>query len=106
MTVIEALKSKVKYPLLEALFQSIAIERSLKTEDEYTLDVAQSNAFKGARADLLIAQIDCPQIQEGGMSVSLTDKSNFIDIANSIYAEIGEPLYGQKPQPTVKTLDW
>lgn len=106
MTVLEALKSKVKYPLTDALFQSILIERNLKAEDNYTQEVSQSNAFKGARADLLIAQIDCPQIQEGGMSISLTDKSNFIDVANTIYAEIGEPLYGQKPQPKITMLDW
>lgn len=104
MTVLEALKSRVKYPLSEDLFRSVMIERNLKVDDEYTLEVSQSNACKGARADLLIAQVDCPQIQEGGMSISLTDKSNFIDIANTIYAEIGEPTYGQKTQPKITAL--
>lgn len=105
MTVFEALKSKIKYPLSDDLINSIIIERGLIGTDEYTQEVAKSNEFRGARADLLIGQIDCPQIQEGGMSISLTDKSNFITVANSIYAEIGEPQYG-KGQSSVTYLDW
>lgn len=105
MTVFEALKSKIKYPLSDDLINSILIERGLKGTDEYTHEVAKSNEFKGARADCYKELIDAINVGEGGMSISLSDKELILDMANSIYKEIGEPQYG-KEQSSVTYLDW
>lgn len=104
MTILEALKSRVKYPLDENLLLSILTNRELTPADEYTAEVGTGKAFMLCRADLLVAQIDAAQVQEGGMSVSLTDKSNFITIADSIYERFSEPLIGQKPQPKITAI--
>lgn len=105
MTVFEALKAKVKYPLSDDFIKSILIERGLIGGDEYTQEVAKSNEFKGARADCYKELIDAINIGEGGMSISLSDKELILDMANSIYKEIGESQYG-KEQSSVTYLDW
>lgn len=101
MTILEALRSRVKYPLGENLLLSIMTDRELNPTEEYTKEIGTGRDFQLCRADLLVAQIDAPQVQEGGMAISLTDKSDFITIADSIYDRYGEPLIGQKPQPKI-----
>lgn len=100
MTILEALKAKVKYPMTTNFFLSILIDRGLSGDVEYTNDIATSKEFKEARADCLIELIDTPNISEGGVSISLSDKDSIILVANKLYGEIGEVLY-VKPQPTV-----
>lgn len=104
MTILEAFKSRVKYPLDDNLLSSILIDRGVEEDDTYTKEVGISKEYQLCRADLLIAQIDTPQVQDNGTSINPTDKSNFITLANSIYEKYGEPQIGQK-QPTVKYLD-
>ena len=100
MTILEALKSKVKYPMTENFYLSILIDRGLKGEDDYTSNIANSNGFKGARADCLIELIDTPNVSEGGLSISLSDKASIILVANKLYREIGETEY-KTSQPKV-----
>lgn len=100
MTILEALKSKVKYPMTNNFYLSVLIERGLKDNDEYTSSVASSNEFKGARADCLIELIDTPNISEGGVSISLSDKASIVLVANKLYRDIKEPEY-KASQPTV-----
>lgn len=104
MTILEALRSRVKYPLDENLLSSILTDRDLEPIGEYTAQVGTGKAFMLCRADMLVAQVDAVQIQEGGMSISLTDKSNFITIADSIYERFSEPLIGKKPQPKITAI--
>ncbi len=109
MTILEALKSKVKYPLSEDFFQSVLIERGLSGGNVFNEEVATGKAFRLCRADCYIGQVDAPQIQEGSVAISLTDKSNFITLANAIYREYGELEYGKSSEakPKVTPLeDW
>lgn len=108
MTILEALKSKVKYPLSEDFFQSVLIERGFSGSEPFDKEVAQSKDFQLCRADCYIGQVDAPQIQEGNLSISLTDKSNFITLANTIYREYGEPEYIKADNTPMVTLleDW
>ncbi len=100
MTILDALKSKIKYPMTVDFFLSILIDRGLNGDEEYTTSVATSKEFKGARADSLIELIDTPNISEGSVSISVADKASIIVVANRLYRELGEPLY-EKPQPKV-----
>lgn len=104
MTTLEALKSRVKYPLEENLLLSILIDREVSPEIEYTKEIGTCREFQLCRADLLLAQVDAAQITEGGMSISPTDKSNFITVADSIYERFEEPLVGEKPQPKITAV--
>lgn len=95
MTILEALKSGVNYPLSSNTFIRIATQRGIVTIDEFTTEVANSNSFKGALADLLYELITVPNISEGGMSISFSEKKFILDRANSLYLEIGEQTKGQ-----------
>ena len=83
MTILEALKAKVSYPLTEDTLNLLLIQRELNNDDEFDASVAKSNAFQGAVATV-------PNMSEGGMSVSFNDASRFISLANKIYKNIGE----------------
>lgn len=109
MTILEALKSKVSYPLPDSFFQSVLIERGLSGGGEFTQEVAKSKEFELAKADLWIALVTASQVQEGNYSISLTDKSSMIKLANTIYRKYGEPEYGESEdaKPTVTNRqDW
>lgn len=109
MTILEALKSKVSYPLPDSFFQSVLIERGLSGEDEFTQSIARSKEFDLAKADVWIALVTASQVQEGNYSISLNDKSNMIKLANTIYRKYGEPEYREADaaKPTVAyRADW
>ncbi|MDD3404970.1 MAG: hypothetical protein PHH23_01710 [Paludibacteraceae bacterium] len=101
MTIFDALISRIQYPMPESFFQSVLIGRELDGSLEFTHDVAVSDAFNGCFADCLIGVVNAPNISEGGMSVSVSDKDRMIEQANSIYSEIGEKTIGS----TVTFLD-
>ncbi|MBO6117373.1 MAG: hypothetical protein J6P44_02395 [Bacteroidales bacterium] len=90
MTILEALKAKVSYPLTEDTLNLLLIQRELNNDDEFDASVAKSNAFQGAVADLYMQLATVPNMSEGGMSVSFNDASRFISLANKIYKNIGE----------------
>lgn len=95
MTILEALKSRVHYPLSDNTFQSIITFRGLVSADNFTKEIANSNSYKGALADLLYEIVIVPNISEGGVSISYSDKKVILDRANSLYLEIGEQTKGE-----------
>lgn len=105
MTVLEALKSKVEYPLKENFFLSVLTERGISPTEVFTTIMAKSKEFRLARADCWIAMVSAPHVVEGDYQVSLTDKSNFITLANAIYREYSEPEYGKAERPTVTLVE-
>lgn len=100
MNLLEALKSKVQYPMPDSFYQSILIGRSLDGAAEFTAEVSKSSEFKGAYADCLIGVATAPNVSEGGVSISVSDSEKLVNIANSIYTNIGEKVVG-KEIPTV-----
>ncbi len=102
MTILEAIRSKVPYPMSEGFFQSILIERSLSDMDEYTKEIALSASFKGAMADALIGVATAPSISEGDIRISKENADILIKSANSLYSEIGEEPKGI---PTVTFIE-
>ncbi len=107
MTVLEALRSLVKYPLDEGALKVVLIDRELCEYDEYCAELGKSKQFQGARADCYRELLDAPNITEGGLSISISEKAIIEKIANGIYAKIGEPLIGQDidtKTPTVTAI--
>jgi len=100
MTNLEALKGKIAgYPLSENTYLTALMDRGLTPEADYE---GKSKAFELAVADVYIVLATGVNVAEGGYQVSLTDKSNFLKIANAIYKKYGES--GTDSQPEVTSI--
>lgn len=104
MTILDALKSHVKYPLGNDLFSVILITRALKGDDYFDSGVAKSFSFLGARADCYKELVVSPDISQGGISISAGEKERIITIANDMYKTIGETIIGEFEQPTITPI--
>ncbi|MEG0033673.1 MAG: hypothetical protein RR689_05135 [Mucinivorans sp.] len=100
MTTLEALRASVNYPVPTPAFEAIAIERGLCGLDEFTQETAQSLPYQLCKADVIRYLIMTANVSEDGVSISVVDRDILLNTANAIYARYGEPLIGQKPQPT------
>jgi len=100
MTILEALKSKVQYPMPDNFYQSIMVGRSIQGETEFSAEISKSKEFIGAYADCLAGLVTYPNVSEGGVSISVSDSVSLLNIANSLYKSIGENVIG-KEIPTV-----
>lgn len=69
---------------------SILTQRAIDPNAEFDINIANSSQYKGALADCYMVVYTMPNITEGGMSISYSDKSMFLKLANAIYKEIGE----------------
>ena len=105
MTVREALRNSFPFSVKDSMLDMIAISRGIVLEEELDPFVATSKPFELAKADVIKAIVMTPNVSEGGVSISFSDKSSMISIANSIYGKYGEPLFGRET-PTVTPLDW
>ena len=94
-TVRQALIDEIHYPIGPGFVENKLIERGLDGDDEYTAIVSRSDSYKGALADCLWSLAQAIGFSESDKSVgNLTDKQRELALrrANSLYAEIGEPL--------------
>lgn len=93
-TVRQALIDEIHYPISPGFVENKLIERGLENCD-FTARVAKMNSYKGALADCLASLAQAIGFSESDKSVgNLTDKQRELALrrANSLYAEIGEPL--------------
>lgn len=100
-TIIQALRDEVQYPVSDGFLHNKLIKRGLSGEEIFTADVSSSKEYQGCVADALIGIITSPNISEGGVSISHSDKSIILNIANTIYRNIGEQEVSEKQEPTV-----
>lgn len=88
MTNLEAIQSTVAgYPLPENTFKKALTDRGLSATVEYP---GKSKAFELATADVYSILATAVNITEGGFQISITDKSNFLKMADKIYSKWGE----------------
>ncbi|MCQ2257833.1 MAG: hypothetical protein MJZ41_07570 [Bacteroidaceae bacterium] len=101
LTIQNALKAQVQYPLPADFFTATLMKRGLNGDDECTKEVLDSPQFTGAHADCLKQVIIYPNsISQGGISISKTDRSSLINIANRLYQSIGEEGIDERPKIT------
>lgn len=105
MTVREALRNSFPVPVNDRQLDVIAISRGLVIDNVFDPFIATSKVFELCKADVIRNIVMTPNISEGGVSISFSDKSDMISLANRIYGKYGEPLLGRET-PTVKPLDW
>ena len=92
-TIREALIDEVHYPISGGLVENILISRGISCDDDYNKDVAHSDSYRGALADCLRSLLFAVNYSEADRSVgtlSSEDKKSILNLANSIYASIGE----------------
>ena len=90
-----ALLDEVHYPIKKGFVENKLIARELSGNEEFNSDVSKSIPFRGAVADCLVGLVLSPNVSEGDISFSQTDKDNMLRIANAIYQSIGEPTVGE-----------
>jgi len=100
MTNLEALKSKaIGYPIDESTYSVILIDRGVDAAAEYK---GRSKDMELAKADLYVTLLTAANITEGGFQLSMTDKTNFANVASGIYDQYGEPNPIRKAKPQMR----
>ncbi len=95
MTILNALKAAVNYPLSEDNVLSIAIARGLDPNDEFDKVVAEDKEYQLAYADLLRFIVTMVNLSQSGGSVSQASIAELRGTANAIYKKYGETLIGE-----------
>lgn len=106
MKIVTALLNSLSFPLTIPQVEVIAVSRELDLESEYTTEVAKSREFLLSKADAMKLMILAPNVSEGGVSISYSDRKLMMSLANAIYSKYGEPLISED-NPTVEFMhDW
>lgn len=92
-TIRQALLDEIHWPLPEGFVDNKLIERDLDGEQTYTLEVHNTDNWKGALADCLYSLLQAVNFSESDKSVgslSDKDKERLLVRINNLYKEIGE----------------
>lgn len=90
LTIKQALKTISSYPIAENAIGVVLIERCLKADETFTQEVAKSESYELAKADVLMFLVGAANISEGGYSISVSDVSAMKSQAMSIYRKYGD----------------
>ena len=96
-TILEALRDEIHYPVRTGYLENRLIVRGLNKDGK---------DFRGCVADCLVGLVTSPNISEGGVSISQSDKTSILKIANSIYTSIGEDEVTDEKEPTVTIVNY
>ena len=88
MTNLEAIRADMIYPLEDGNLEKALIDRGVSPSGDYSLSV--KGDIELTRADLFVKMLAVPNIQQGGIVISLTEKSNLMKAASAIYLKNGE----------------
>ena len=86
MTVLDSLRSISGYPLSASALEMAAISRGLDIREEVTKDVAASDAYRLAKADVLMMLADAPDVTQEGISYSFTDEQAALTARQTVSA--------------------
>jgi len=87
MTNLEAIKAKISYTLSDNSYELALLDRGLTSSDVYA--ISNKRAIDLAQADLIYILCTTPHKQEGGYSVSITDRYALLKVADGIYQRYG-----------------
>ena len=89
MTLLEAIKESIGYPISEKRAEMTLIKRGLTKTEEATETVLNSKNFELATADLMFWMLTAANVSEGGFSISISDKATLKELASGIYSKYG-----------------
>ena len=95
MTIQEALLSLNSFPIPTSFIEKVGIDRAVTVSGEYTLAVSITSAYRLATADVYMWLYGQPSISEQEVSLNQLQaiKKGFLEFANAIYLEYGDPKY-------------
>lgn len=100
MTILEAIKARVNYPMTDVQAMEKIVGRGLNPADAFDASVASEQAFHLAYADTLRFVITMVNLSQGG-SITAQNMAGIRETANAIYKKYGETLIGDTANPTV-----
>ena len=100
-----ALKSTVSFPVSSVQLEMIAEDRDINLDAQYTKALGKTSGFLLAKADMIRCFITAPNVSEGGVSISISDRKTIIGIANGIYAKYEPSSLIQEDIPTVTPIE-
>jgi hypothetical protein len=97
-TILESLKSISGYPVPLLTFADVSIKRNLNLENEATVEVLNSSAYRLAKADIMVRVSFAPNINQSdvGYNMLYSDREQLRAQANAIYGELGDAAYMPK----------
>lgn len=107
MDVRTALKLSISFPLASGQVEVIATKRGFTETmlaEEFTTKIANSRSYELTYADSLKMLVTHPNVSEGGVSISISDRESLIAIANDIYRKYNEPII-QEEHPAVYPIE-
>lgn len=105
MNVGTAIRNSIPVPFEDEKIMLITMERGIDFNAEFTRSLATSKEFLLSKADALRMLLMMPNVSEGGVSISWSDRKHLAGVANRIYAKFGEEQV-QTESPSVEPLDW
>lgn len=99
MTILEAIKASVIYPISDDTVKVKCISRNLNPDDTFTQN---SKLFNLTVADCISVLITAADIREGDYSLSITAKAELTKLASSIYKKNGEADPFATEQPKIR----
>lgn len=93
-TIKQALIDEIHWPIPEGFVENKLIERELNGDADYTIEIHNSDNWKGALADCLYSLLQAVNFSESDKSVGVLtdkDKERLLVRINNLYKEIGEP---------------
>lgn len=100
MTISEAIINCVNYPLTEGQTTPLLIKRGLDATATFTAEIANSQAYELAYADVLRFVATMVNLSQGG-SVTQASVKELIGTANAIYRRYGEGVIGDSAVVTI-----
>ena len=94
MTLLQAIKSRVNYPMSDQQAMEKLVGRNLDPDATYDSSVAAGQAFQLAYADTLRFIITMVNLSQGG-SITAQNMAGIRGTANAIYKKYGEELIGE-----------
>jgi len=96
MTNLEAIKSKVSYPLSDNTYLLVLLDNGLTSTATYDTD-SDKRSMDLAQADLIYILCTQANLTEGGFAIKIVDRAALMKVADGIYNK-----YGVFRKPTAK----
>jgi hypothetical protein len=98
-SILNSLKSISGYPVPDTQISVVATLRGLNLSEEATPVVLRSPAYLLATADILLWVSLAPDVQQAGVSYSISERVELRASAEAIYSKFGDEAYLSESKP-------
>jgi len=90
MTIYQALTSVTNYPVPALFIERVGIDRGLNITEDYT---GLNQSIELAIADVYLYLYTSPDLKEQEVSITQSDRDNYLKLANQIYGKYDDPKF-------------